>query len=57
MFGEHPMIYENGKFLNIFYKRYCIDNLAGYFDFYPSFELKKDCVYDFKFVCPGACTL
>lgn len=51
------MIYENGKFLNIFYKRYCIDNLAGYFDFYPSFELKKDCVYDFKFVCPGTCTL
>ena len=52
-YGEHLQIRENSTLLSTYYKRYTIDHTYGYYDYWPTFELKKGNFYNFEFVCPG----
>lgn len=51
-YGEHPRIESDMQQTN-YYKRYSIDHTFGYYDYWPTIELKKDNDYTFRFVCPG----
>lgn len=52
--GERLQIVENSNLLNLGYKRYSIDHTYGYYDYWPTVELKKGNFYNFEFVCPGS---
>lgn len=34
-------------------QRYTIDNTFGFYDYWPTVELKKGKTYKFEFLCPG----
>ena len=52
--GERLQIIENNTPLATYYKRYSIDHTFGYYDYWPTVELKKSNFYSFEFICPGS---
>lgn len=52
-YGQHLRIAKNDTLLSTYYERYLIDDTFGFYDYWPTVNLKEGNIYSFDFLCPG----